>query len=215
MIRIGFEAFKECAIEGELIIPRTVKSVGDFCFARCDSLTSVLFEPSSVLVRFGRWIFSDCSQMDRVVLPQNVSPERSPMKAANFRCCTSLTAITIPETCLLIESGCFEGCSSLTSMDIPESVCSIDHRETFKNCTALEQITIRSSSLQFSHMPNQVAEGDGVFHGCTALATIRMFPWHWPALFGSMQADPSFIFQFLREYRYQMEGYIDWKKTDD
>lgn len=153
--------------------------------------------------------------MDRVVLPQNVSPERSPMKAANFRCCTSLTAITIPETCLLIESGCFEGCSSLTSMDIPESVCSIDHRETFKNCTALEQITIRSSSLQFSHMPNQVAEGDGVFHGCTALATIRMFPWHWPALFGSMQADPSFIFQFLREYRYQMEGYIDWKKTDD
>ncbi len=53
-----------------------------------------------------------------------------------FSRCTSLTAITIPNSVTAIDDGAFQDCTSLTTITIPDSVTSIGD-ETFKGCTAL------------------------------------------------------------------------------
>ena len=58
-----------------------------------------------------------------------------------FRDCTSLTAITLPESVTSIERDAFRGCWGLTTITIPESVTSIGER-AFSYCSSLTAVHI-------------------------------------------------------------------------
>lgn len=61
-----------------------------------------------------------------------------------FKECTSLTSITIPNNVTSIGDYAFANCSSLTSIIIPNKVTSIG-KETFSGCTSLTRVVIPKS----------------------------------------------------------------------
>ena len=74
----------------------SVTSLGNYCFERCSSLTSINI-PSSV-TSLGEYCFYGCS---------------------------SLASINIPSSVTSLGEDCFYECSSLTSINIPSSVKSL------------------------------------------------------------------------------------------
>ena len=77
--------------------------------------------------------------------------------AFTFNGCTSLTQITIPDTCTSIEYCAFSG-AGLTSIDIPASVSSIAN-QAFYLCSSLSTITLHEGLTTVDSM---------AFTGCAA-----------------------------------------------
>jgi len=229
MIEFEEYAFSGCRSLGdEITIPRNVRYLRDHCFYHCKSLTSVVFDtdqttttaaasavanPNSV-VELGVCVFSCCDELRSVRLPYNVI-EIPPFC---FEHCSKLTNVPIPVPVRVIREYAFWGCSSLISVYLSENVDAIYFR-TFDACTSLKCITIRSSNIQFEASNVQLDEVgsnvhlDEVFTNCPALSSIKVFPTVWPKLFENHESDPNFIYKFLREYQYQIERLIEWKKN--
>ena len=188
VLRLEDAAFLSCDIEGELVIPSSVLWVGEYCFGWCDSITSVVFEPSSMtgtIVEINNGAFTWCLKLSSATLPPTL--ERIPENC--FEGCIALIHVPIPPTVVELERESFVRCKSLPSMELPESV-EVIGAETFLDCTALTTVTIRTPSLN-------LRIGDNVFRGCTSLSTIQTYPWHWGKLLSSMENDANFLNNFF------------------
>ncbi len=81
-----------------------------------------------------------------------------------FRNCSSLTAVSLPNSITNISEQTFSYCSGLTTITIPNSVTSIGSF-AFSHCSKLTSVTI----------PNSVESiGDAVFEGCSGLTEISV-----------------------------------------
>ena len=81
-----------------------------------------------------------------------------------FYYCSSLTAVTIPDSVISIGAGAFTGCSSLGSVDIPSSVTSIGN-SAFGVCSSLTSVTIPDSVISI---------GNSTFAYCSSLTTVTI-----------------------------------------
>jgi hypothetical protein len=101
---------KGCASLAYIIIPNSVKSIGDYAFAGCTSLFNVTI-PNSV-TSIGKDAFMNCLNLRSVIMPTRVTSIRS----GTFYKCRSLVKITIPVSVTSIESQAFALCDSLASV---------------------------------------------------------------------------------------------------
>ena len=125
-------------VEGDLIIPRGVTSIGDGAFYYCTGLTSVTIPDSVTSIGYGA--FAYCTELTSITIPDSVTS----IGSGAFAACTGLTNITIPNRVTSINDLVFSGCSSLTSITIPNSVTSIGI-QAFAFCSELMNITIPDS----------------------------------------------------------------------
>lgn len=125
-------------VEGDLVIPDGVTSIGRAAFAYCSNLTSITI-PDSV-TSIGARAFYFCDGLTNITIPDNVTS----IGFEAFRWCTGLTSITIPDSVTSIEWDTFYGCSGLTSVTIGNSVTSIGN-DAFRDCTRLTSVTIPDS----------------------------------------------------------------------
>ena len=145
-------------VEGELIIPEGVTSIGDYTFAWCHGLTSVTI-PDSV-TSIDDYAFYNCSGLTSVTIPDSVTS----IGSSAFYNCSGLTSITIPDSVTSIGSSAFNGCSGLTSITIGNSVTSIGDW-AFHNCGGLTSITIPDSVTNI---------GSGAFRDCIGLTSVTI-----------------------------------------
>ena len=133
---IGDYAFSDCTGLTSVSIGNAVMRIGDSAFDGCIGLTSITI-PDSV-TSLGLYAFRGCTNIATATMPTvaiNYIPQDSLQKVVltsgerigsdAFRNCSSLTAITIPDSVTSIGSSAFSGCSGLTSVTIPDSVTSI------------------------------------------------------------------------------------------
>ena len=125
-------------VEGELVIPDNVTTIGSFAFSNCDSLTSVTIGNSVTAI--GSGAFEHCNKLTSVTIGDGVTT----IGSFAFSHCTSLTSIVIPDSVATIGSQAFFECTSLTSVTIGNSVTTIGS-DAFWNCTRLTSVTIGES----------------------------------------------------------------------
>ena len=113
----GGDGFCNCYNLTDVVIPDSVKWIGEDAFDRCYSLKS-LYIPDSVSKIIGSPFAN--SGLTSIRLPEN--PEFTTLTESMLDYCYCLQSITIPSNVTSIESWSFTGCDSITQLVIPENV---------------------------------------------------------------------------------------------
>ena len=135
---IGDYAFINSTSLTSVEIPNSVTSIGDGAFNNCSGLTSITI--SNSVTSIGEGAFNGCKGLTSITVPNSVTS----MGAGVFSSCSSLTSVTISNRLNSIENDLFRGCSALTSIEIPYSVTSIG-AAAFLFCNSLTSIEIPNS----------------------------------------------------------------------
>ena len=139
----------------EVVIPDSVKIIGDSAFSGCKGITSVVI-PDSVQ-EIGSDAFRDCIALPHITIPDSVQK----IGQSAFEGCTALAAVVIPDSVKEIRSKAFAECISLTAIVIPASVQRIGI-EAFYNCESLRTVEFKGNpqcySDAFSGTPYQEAK---------------------------------------------------------
>jgi hypothetical protein len=104
---------------GDVVIPNSVRIIGDDAFYKCTNLTSVTIPNSVTSIEWST--FEGCTSLTNVTIPNSVTS----IGYYAFEDCISLTSITIPDSVTYIGYSAFYNCTNLTSVTIPKSVTSI------------------------------------------------------------------------------------------
>ena len=150
----------------KVVLPNTIKSIGEYAFKGCTSLTSIVI-PSSV-TEIGKWAFDSCLTSIVVDKDNKVYDSRENCNALIETASNTLIYgcqnTVIPNSVTEIGSGAFCECYNLTSINIPNSVTTIGDK-AFEFCTSLTSIVI----------PESVTEiGEYAFSHCYDLKTARV-----------------------------------------
>ena len=146
-------AFQNCSAITQVIIPKSVESIGNFSFADCGSLKNVTMNAETC--SFGVGIFSGCDSLEIVNLPQNVIGIPKEM----FKSCRSLDEIYLPPTVMAIGDEAFMN-SGLTRATIPAAVISIG-KNAYMSCSELAEITVESGNKNYKSLDNCIYTADG------------------------------------------------------
>ena len=139
-------------------IPYGVKSIDNYAFDRCVSLTNITIPDSVVWI--GGHAFYGCSNLMSIILPDGMTC----IGNYTFTDCTNLKSVTIPDSVTSIDGGAFMNCENLTALIIPEGVTSVAF-STFENCRRLVSVTIPKSVTSIA---------ESAFARCTNLVSITI-----------------------------------------
>lgn len=109
--------------------------VESFAFCDCASLESIIL-PESIR-SIGNAAFNGCNSLQRASVPNGVTS----IGVMAFSGCSSLQSVNIPEGVTEIASQVFYGCASLKCVNIPEGVERIGDY-AFANCNGLTDVTV-------------------------------------------------------------------------
>lgn len=179
--RIGFAAFKDCALLETLILNEGLENVQSEAFQECKKL-STLTLPDSLqnlsskafyrctqlqtltigkgLISLESEVFSGCSNLITVQFPADSKIHS--IGQSSFYSCTELSALSLPLSLRYINQNAFYNCRNLTGIVFNEGLLEI-HTSAFRNCSSLDEISL-PSTLQ--------SLGDQAFASCTGLSTI-------------------------------------------
>lgn len=156
VIKIDYDAFRECRGLASIIIPDSVQQIGLCAFRGCNSLVSVTVPEGVKEIRNNT--FADCVALTSVRLPDSIKT----IGAGAFQGCSVLSSINIPDGITSIAQHTFCYCFCLKSIILPDSVMEIG-QGAFQNCFALNPVNIPD---------NVVSIGNSAFSGCHALVSI-------------------------------------------
>lgn len=179
----------------EVVVPSTVRFIGDFAFYFCMNLTSFTWDhiEESELTEIGMNAFTSCINLKAMTLPAGLSS----IGESCISGCISLPAFVLDESCVsfTVVDGLLYNKEKTTlvtcpagkagTVTLPSTVTNIE-ANAFYNCTGLKEIILPEglesiglatfvgcSSLKALTIPASVTYiGFGSFTGCTSLETI-------------------------------------------
>ena len=164
VISIGVGAFGDCHGITSIIIPNSVREIGEAAFAGCIGCTGSLIIPNSV-TSIGHVAFNSCCGLSELILGNSVTS----IGDGAFIACEGLSGdLVIPNSVTSIGRDAFNGCCGFTgNLVIPNSVTSIGE-EAFHGCNGFTGNLIISSCL------TEISRG--VFSGCSGFSGSLIIP---------------------------------------
>ena len=142
-------AFAESGITS-MVIPSTVKTIGDHAFRNCQNLVDLTLTKGLETIK--NYAFYDCHKLRALVLPTSLKR----IESHAFADCYGLTTIDFAEGLQYIGSYAFDYCGSLKELRMPTSLRQIESA-AFRNCYGLTEV----------HVPSMITQiGDYAFTGC-------------------------------------------------
>lgn len=138
---LGDGCFWACTQLENVVLPSSLATVGNDCFAHCYSLTELDFGNTQAMF-LGR-IAPMAYGLKRFVFPSQIKM----IPRCAFYYCTSLSDVTIPSTVSEIEDRAFVGCKALASITIPENVSNLN-LNVFNGCDSLTEIILSGHNTQ-------------------------------------------------------------------
>lgn len=147
LIDIGDASFASTALQ-EIIIPKSVTSIGLAPFADCSKLVSISVDPSNsvfdsrddcnaIITTSTNTLHTGCNS---TIIPNSVIAI-----ASNAFHMSGLTSINIPNSVIKIGQKAFQSCKSLEDVYIGESVKTLE-AAAFQGCTALNVLYFNAIS---------------------------------------------------------------------
>lgn len=149
------QAFASCTNLQSIILPDSLRNIGEYAFSRCESITEITI-PDGV-TSMGIGLFYGCKALSSITLPSGIQsiPDRM------FQGCSSLKTISIPSSITRLGDWAF-GDSGLQTIQIPGSIYGIGD-SVFGRCYDLKTVTIDEGV--------QVV-GANAFRECISLETV-------------------------------------------
>lgn len=126
-------AFQMCPALEEVILPDTLKSIGEYAFSYCEFKNIIL--PDG-LVSIGEYCFTS-SKLTDIIIPEGV---KTIGKYAFLRC-EQLGSVKFDNCTADVSENMFENCKSLSNVTFGNGISKIC-TYAFKNCTSLNEILI-------------------------------------------------------------------------
>lgn len=149
----------------KVILPSSVTSIGEMAFWGCSNLQSVTFSSEIESLTLGKGVFSECTQLASLEIPECVNAIPESMCEG----CTSLSSIKLPESYAYIGKAAFWKCNMLKNIQIPDS-CTLIGEWAFRDCERLSSVTFETSS----ESEEEFILGDDVFSNCKRLTNISL-----------------------------------------
>ncbi|MBQ8566546.1 MAG: leucine-rich repeat domain-containing protein [Clostridia bacterium] len=166
---IGNSAFSECTSLSKIHIGTGVTSIGDNAFLHCKSLKSLVI-PDAVEA-FGFAPFADCPSLTEFIVTSNSKSFKTVEgdvysldgKTLVFHAPGKSTeTINIPNTVTAIGDSAFYGCKNITAVTIHDKVTSIGSY-AFSNCDKLQTLTLGNGIKTI---------GDAAFADCDEITKV-------------------------------------------
>ncbi len=138
----GITRLKEFSLGGnddviEIILPKSLESIGNSCFANCRSLKKIIL-PNGIKCLPYRAL-ADCDSLKEITFPKNLKK----IEEGAFSGCKSLEKLVIPDSVEVIEKNAIKNCRDLKEVVFPKNLKKV--KMNFKNCLSLRKIVNRSS----------------------------------------------------------------------
>ena len=160
VVRTGITHISDNAFTGSkiktVVLPSTVKVIGNNAFADCTELQSIDFGKD--LQSIGSRAFYNCKSLKKIRINNNLQF----LGESAFENCTSLVSVRFPSTVETIERASFKNCTNLKKAILRTNLVDIKD-EAFANC----------NMLSFVNFPDTVISiGSLAFIGCSSLKTV-------------------------------------------
>ena len=134
-------------LQGELILPNSITSIGDYAFYNCRGLTSI--EIPEGVASIGIGAFYNCSSLTSIIIGNGVTS----IGSSAFYNCSSLTSIEIPNSVASIGKYAFLGCISLISVafDNPNN-WQVSTNRDFLGYTSLSNSSLSNASTATDYL---------------------------------------------------------------
>ncbi|MDE5810790.1 MAG: leucine-rich repeat domain-containing protein, partial [Muribaculaceae bacterium] len=136
---IGNEAFAYAYGLSSISIPASVTSIGESAFYACSDLIDVNIEDGEDPLQFGSDVFNGASAIEKIHIGRNLQGNNAP-----FRNTSSLSELTFGDNVTTIGDNAFYFCSGLASITLPASLHSIGSY-AFAYTSGLSEISIPAS----------------------------------------------------------------------
>lgn len=196
--------FANCTNLVALDSASNIKSVGNYAFLNCKSLSSASFlgTENQVLTHIGDYAFAG-SGLKSIVINLQGSVSDSSTNTHCFANCTELTSVDMTKSTYMADHM-FDGCTKLQRVTLNDYHSYINEY-VFANCTMLSSITLPKNTYMLAdHMfdgcvnlrevkfqePSQLRQlGAAVFAGCSKLTSVTL-----PASVDDLSyIDPEFL----------------------
>jgi len=147
-----------------VVIPNTVKSIGDYAFYSCSSLDEVIFEENSICTEIKNTAFSSCSSLERVkggvslkklgLYTSLTSLSEFDFSSSNTELLgrqflgTSLKEVRVSENISVIPVACFNSMGCLEKIYLPQTLTEI-MASSFNYCESLKDIYFGGTQAQW------------------------------------------------------------------
>lgn len=136
--QIASSAFAENETLTSVVIPGSVKIIGEKAFVNCTNIASITLCDGVEILDEG--CFFNCKSLLSIEIPESVTT----IEASAFYSCSALEELFIPGNVTRIESKSFGACRSLIKVEIADGLLSIGAK-AFEDCGKLTELILPST----------------------------------------------------------------------